>query len=117
MHIEQLIDTISKRTGMFVKEERIDYIYYLIVGHCGAKSEFLVDDMDKKFCIWFGKWLLIWIENNIDSEYLPESVYWYEDIVKIAGDEQKAIDMFYKLSKEFFYDYHNKKGYFSWRNE
>ena len=32
MQIEQLIFLIQKRPKMFIKEEKIEYIYYLLLG-------------------------------------------------------------------------------------
>lgn len=118
MRIEKLIDSMQRRPGMYLLEERIDYIFHFLLGYCGANSDFLEDDnMDRRFCSWFWKWLLIWIEDNVDSEYQIKSACWYEDIRKIAGDEQKAVTLFYDLCKMFFEDYKEKRGYFSWRND
>ena len=47
MQIEQLIISMQKRPKMFVKEERIDYIYYLLSGYCGANNKLLKDDSRK----------------------------------------------------------------------
>jgi len=115
MHIEQLIQTMKKRPGMFVREEELDYIYHLILGYCGGKCD-AVREIDHMFSCWFGKWLLQWIEENIDTEYVPKSSYWYDDIKAIAGDEKKEVPLFYELCDMFFEDYNEKRGYFSWRN-
>lgn len=115
MRIEQLIASIQKRPKMFVKEERIDYIYYLLSGYCGANSKLSEDDMERKFCFWFNKWLIMWIVDNVDSEYLPKTAYWYDDIKALAQDEQDEVNTFFKLCGIFFEDYKNKSGYFSWR--
>ena len=112
MTIEQLLDAMKKRSGMFIIEERIDYIYYLISGYCGAKSYLEEDDIDRKFRCWFGKWLLQWIEENINSKYKPMSSYWYLDIKAIAGGEEKEVPLFYELCEKFFDDYRNRRGYF-----
>ncbi|MBR3603070.1 MAG: hypothetical protein IKL49_12220 [Lachnospiraceae bacterium] len=112
MYIEQLIDTIKKRPGMFMKEERIDYIYYFIAGYCSACHQSSKNDMDKMFCCWFWKWLVKWIEENMDSQYETSSAMWYVDIKRIAEDQQKEVALFFELSKEFFDDYKNKRGYF-----
>ncbi len=116
MYIEQLIDSIKKRPKMYVKEEKIEYIYYYILGYCSANHQFSADDMDKMFCCWFWKWLIKWIEDNIDSKYQTKSAIWYDDIKEIAGDEQKEVKLFFELTKYFFEDYKNKKGYFELRN-
>ncbi|HBV82382.1 MAG TPA: hypothetical protein DEB74_06225 [Lachnospiraceae bacterium] len=64
MQIEQLILTMKKRPGMFVKEEKIEYIYYFLLEFCGANKNYIADGMDHKFSLWFGRWLLMWIVRN-----------------------------------------------------
>lgn len=114
MQIEQLIDSIQRRPGMYIEEKRIDYIYYLISGYCGANYKLLnEDDMNSRFSSWFGKWLLQWIEENIDTEYTPNTVIWYYYIKWLAKDEQQEFTLFFDLCKMFFEDYKNKTGYFS----
>lgn len=71
--------------------------------------------MDQRFCLWFGKWLLMWIHDHVDAEYIPESAYWYDDIKRIAKKEQDEVTVFFELCSLFFEDYRNKEGYFSWR--
>jgi len=117
MQIEQLIMSMQKRPKMFVKEERIDYIYYLLSGYCGANSKLSKedDDMDQRFCLWFGKWLVMWINDNVDAEYSPKTAYWYDDIKMIAKNRQDEVNIFFELCNIFFEDYRNNTGYFSWR--
>lgn len=118
MQIEQLIDSIQKRPGMFVEGKRVDYIYYLLSGYCGANNKLLhEDDMNQSFSCWFGKWLWQWIEENVDAEYTPRTMLWYDDIKWLAKDGQEEFTLFFDLCKLFFEDYKNKTGYFSWRNQ
>ena len=100
---------------MFIKEERIDYIYYLLSGYCGANNKLEGDDMEQKFCYWFSKWLRMWIVDNVDSGYLPKTAYWYDDIKMIAKNEKDEVDIFFELCNQFFEDYKNGSGYFSWK--
>ena len=116
MKIEELIISMKKRPQMFVKEERIDYFYYFLSGYCGANNRLLGDDMDQKFCLWFSKWLILWINQYIDAEYLPKTAYWYDDIKAIAKTEQDEIRIFFDLCNSFFEDYRNGRGYFSCRH-
>ena len=106
------------RIKMFVEEEKIEYVYYLISGYCIANHNFPSDDLDKRFTFWFDKWLIMWIKDNIDSKYAMKTVYWYEDIKMLAEKNgQDEVALFFDLCKSFFSDYENKVGYFSWRNE
>lgn len=116
MQIEQLIASIQKRPKMFIKEEKIEYIYYFLIGYCAANNELSDNDIEQKFCFWFGKWLIMWIEDNVNAEYVPRTAYWYDDIKKITKKGQNEITIFFDLCKSFFEDYKNKIGYFSWRD-
>ena len=73
---------------MFIKEERIEYIYYFLLGYCSANNEYLEDDINGKLCCWFLRWLWSWIEDNVDAEYIPQAAYWYEDIYFISNNSQ-----------------------------
>lgn len=115
MQIEKLIDSIQKRPKMFVKEEKIEYIFYLLSGYCGANGKLSEDDINRNFCFWFGKWLIIWIQNNVNVKYTPQTAFWYDDIKTISKSKQDEIKLFFDLCNCFFEDYENKTGYFSWR--
>lgn len=118
MRIKELLHNMQIRPKMYVREVRMDYIFHFLMGYCGGENAKLPDDsMDRKFCCWFGKWLIPWIENNVDANYRPTSAAWYDDIIRITPDGQNEVDLFFDLCEKFFEDYENKTGYFSWRNE
>ena len=48
-------------------------IIYFLFGYCYANSELPKDDINHHFCAWFGRWLLMWIEENVDEDYSPET--------------------------------------------
>ncbi len=100
MQIEQLIFLIQKRPKMFIKEEKIEYIYYLLLGYSAATSA-LSDEIDQKFCCWFGKWLMMWIERNIKANYIPKTAYWYDDIKVIAKMIIMKLHYFMSYVKNF----------------
>ena len=117
MKIMDRINMMRRRPGMFVKEERIDYIFYDICGYCHGCYEYAEDDMDKRFYAWFGEWLRLWIVDNFDSEYTQKTFFWYEDIRAIAAQTgQNEATLFYELCDLFFDDYINKKKYFHKEN-
>lgn len=106
----------ANTTQMLVREVRMDYIFHFLIGYRVANAKLPVDNMDRNFCSWFGKWLLIWIEDNVDSKYRATSAAWYDDIIRITPEGQNEVDLFFDLCDKFFEDYENKTGYFSWRN-
>ena len=117
MRIKELIHSMQIRPKMYVTEVRLDYIFHFFLGYCGANSKLPGDEMDRRFCGWFCTWLFLWIENNVDTDYRPQSAAWYKDIIQITPDGQNEVDFFFDLCEKFFEDYENKRGCFSWRNE
>lgn len=128
MRIEELINAIPQRPKMYLTGKRLDYLQNFLLGYCGANAghaedarlhnlTFPEDDMDYQFNGWFSKWLIQWIDENVDAEYVPESVLWLDNIRAIAKEDQDEFDLFFELCNLFFDDYRNKTGYFSWRNE
>lgn len=116
VEIQELIQGISKRPKMYLAEVKIEYIYYLLEGYCYVNNKMHGEDMDAKFCYWFWKWLGVWIIENVNSNYMSETVFWYEDIKKIVDDEEDEVPLFFELCALFFEDYNKKRGYFEWRN-
>lgn len=51
MEMFKLITNIRKRPLMYVKEEKIEYIYYLLSGYCAAGIATQEDSMNKKFVL------------------------------------------------------------------
>lgn len=117
MYIRQLISSMRIRPKMYVEQERIEYIFYLILGYCAALSHCSTHDMDKMFCNWFNTWLIRWIEENVDSQYIAQSVTWYTHIKKIANREEDEVPLFFELCTLFFEDYDKMEGYFEWRKD
>ncbi len=117
MYIKRLINSIKMRPRMYIEEDKLEYLFHFIFGYCGALHEFCDDEMDLPFNNWFWRWLINWIEENMDPDYEPKSVFWYKEIRKIAGDENKEFEVFFELSEQFFYEYESKTGWFEWRND
>lgn len=89
----------ANTTQMFVRKVRMDYIFHFLIGYRVANAKLPVDNMDRNFCSWFGKWLLIWIENNVDSKYRATSAAWYDDIIRITPRDRM------KLTSSLIYFY------------
>ncbi len=114
MYIKELINCIQKRPLMYVQEEKISYISHLLMGYCLAASHNNVpSEMDKHFWAWFGSWLDNWIKIKYSKDF-EFKAYWFETLKDITQDEREAVQLFYKLCKQFFDDYEEKKGYFNW---
>ena len=117
MEVYNLIKSIQKRPLMYIHEEKIDYIYYLLVGYCAALTKHnSPTEMDKKFSFWFGKWLNDWIKFNYDDNCQLKTYCWGEILKEITKSEEEAVQLFYKLCERFFSDYEDGKGYFEWKN-
>lgn len=115
MDIISLVKYIKLRPLMYVKEERLDYIFYLLLGTCSECKRNNEDDLNSNFIMWFGKWLELWMESN--SYEMNKYFWWYEDVISISKDQKDACRLFYELFEMFIEDYNNKIGYFEWRND
>lgn len=114
MYIRELIKSIQIRPLMYLQEEKIDYIYHFLAGHCGLARRYdLTAEMDKHFEIWFVKWLNNWIIENYDSMYMFKTFYWNDMLKEITSSEEEAVQLFYKLCEQFFSDYEEGAGYFA----
>ena len=109
----RLLHEIRLRPGMFVKDLRVDLLYYWLQGRCLVHREEGVpeEEIDATFCQEFGEWLIRWIRENVDENYTPQSKYWYEDIRRILPEGREELDYFLELCKLFFEDYGAEKGF------
>ena len=54
MNLKELSNLIQKRPGVFVEEERLDYVYYLVCGHLGCNLNNKMNyKEDLNFCSFF----------------------------------------------------------------
>ena len=117
MYIKELIKSIQVRPLMYLQEEKIDYMYHFLEGHCGlARRYSMTSEMDKHFEIWFVKWLNKWVVENYDNMHEFKTFYWNDTLKEITKNEEEAVQLFYKLCEQFFSDYEEGKGYFEWKN-
>lgn len=113
MEILNRINAIKENPEKFMKEEKIEYVLYYLLGVCTACKAQDKEDIDQKFFPYFSYWLIDWIEKNIDENYVPKSALWCEIIKDITKEPQKPLDVFFDLIKLFYEDYEAKRGYFS----
>lgn len=113
MKILNKIAFIKEHPERFMKEEKIEYVYYYLMGYCSIFGTQDKDDIDQKYFTYFSDWLIDWIKKNIDEKYVPQSDSWYEIIKDITKEPKKPLNVFYDLTKLFFEDYEAKRGYFS----
>ncbi|MDO3413289.1 hypothetical protein QWJ34_26290 [Saccharibacillus sp. CPCC 101409] len=106
MNIEELIYGIKGRPGMFVKDKRLDYIKYFIAGfYCHGSVSKTAAAIDEHFSGQFHSWVREWITNNLGITFQGESG-WYEYITFSTQNNEKAFDLFCKLTDEFFAEFH-----------
>lgn len=102
MNVEEFILAIQERPLMYVESVRIDYIFYLLKGYVGSNLVYK-DDIDVAFHSRFYLWVLNWANENTDKKFeMDEGFYWHNILTEISFDEKEAVELFFKLSKEFF---------------
>ena len=106
INIEEFIESIEKRPLMYLDQKKIDYLYYYLVGYLYKEND-CNDDVDNWFRHHFENWTLIWVKNNIDIDYKRHSFCWYQIYKDVTKNDDEAIELFFKLCKLFFKEYHN----------
>ena len=103
MNIKEYLSAVQNRPCMFLEEERLDYLYHLIIGYVGSNSANGNNSKeDLKFISYFSRWLLAWVRNHVNHNYEPKTMIWYHTIKDVTSSENEAIDLFFKLCDEFF---------------
>ena len=105
MNIEEFILCVEKKPLMYVEKVRIDYIYYLIKGYLGGCLD-KKQNIDVAFHSKFYQWVLKWINDNTQKNFDKRaSFHWHNILTEISTDEKEAVELFFKLSKQFFEEY------------
>jgi len=114
LNIKELIVAMKIRPQMFVFPVRVDYIYYYLMGFAASQNRNNPDDVDLAFKNDFYYWAYNWIIKNKDSQYELNAAFWYHMFQDVTKEENEAVELFFKLSEEFFgkfhYDEQNKNN-------
>ena len=107
--IDEMISDIKKRPGMYVNEVRLDYIYHFLVGFLGGNVSIPeAQEIDIAFRRNFIPWVDDWIYKEKGIEFIrSQAPLWYQRISLCTNNEEEAVELFYKLSEEFFQDLRN----------
>ena len=103
MNIKEYLSAVQNRPRMYLEEERLDYLYHLILGYVGsnlANEKNYKEDL--KFVSYFSRWLLAWVRSHMNQNYEPKTMIWYHAIKDVTSSENEAIELFFKLCDEFF---------------
>lgn len=108
MHIQELIERfeeLGKRARVTNDDITCycNFIFGLYAGLGNTRNE-----LDVFFSNYFHKWVLYWIENNIDPNYAPVKGWWDQWIKDISTNEENEKELFFRICKEFFEMYENK---------
>ena len=108
--IEELIQRIKQRPGMYVHEVRLDYVYYLIFGHNGCASQVKIrTQKDVYFQTKFFKWLINWARENWNKDYSGQYVFWYQIIDQNTNSPEESVTKFIELAEQFFSEYEEEE--------
>ena len=104
--IEELIQRIKQRPGMYIHEMRLDYIFYLILGHSGCASRVNSEaEKDIYFKNKFLRWLKEWVKKNWDKNYIGNDVFWFQIIDRYTNTSEESVTKFIELAEQFFSEY------------
>ena len=108
MSVEELINRIKGRLGMYIGEPNFDYLYYYISGFLYNNSATnRVSDIEKSFSYEFHKWVQKWIREN-KGVHIEEEIDYHSYIKIICKSDEECINLFFELCSIFFKEFHNK---------
>lgn len=91
MNIEELINAIRRRPGMFVQDKRLDYMRYFITGfYCHGAVSKTAEIIDYHFNEKFHVWVREWIKGNLGIEFVEERG-WYEYIILSTKKQRRSV--------------------------
>ena len=115
--IKNLIVSLQLRPKMFLKEEKLDYVYYLLTGYITHLFESMEcqhfiernENFQRDFLSWVMDWALIKFNKNYAEG--NEFLFWYQIIEQNTNSNEEAMKTFYELSRQFFLE-----RFFNWKN-
>lgn len=109
MNIEELINQIKKRPGMFVGCMELEPIVHFINGFMLNNSlSGRVDDIEKEYKEEFHDWVRIQLENRYKIELEKHRGYMFY-ITQVSRNSEEGLKILFELCDEFFREFHEKE--------
>ena len=108
MNIEELINTIKLRPGMYVGCLELEPVYHFIRGFlfCIAVSN-NKSKIDIDFRNYFHDWVRMQLEKRYNTK-LEENSNYLCYISEVCPDPEEGLALFFELSSEFFDEMHKR---------
>ena len=106
--IEQMIERIKKRPGMYLGKEDINVkeVYMYLRGFCAAKSTNQIErELDKWFRTNFSHYVFEWLNKNNKLNQDEFTFIWYK---YFDSYDEEGIILFYAACESFFNEYRSK---------
>ena len=109
MHLEERIDCIKGRPGMYITAKKVENIecflrgILLAIEYYDKKNEY-DEFFDKYFLEWVKEWLYRKKDLTFDEDYGKYSQY----IRKVSKDDEESFTLFFEIEKDFREMYNNR---------
>ncbi|MBD5469720.1 MAG: hypothetical protein HDR19_00990 [Lachnospiraceae bacterium] len=108
MNIEQLINNVKKRPGMYVGCLELQSIVHFINGFMfNNVISNKLDIVDKEFKDKFHDWAREQLEKKYNIEFKENRGYFYY-ITQVNQNPEEGLKIFFDLCDEFFEEFHKK---------
>lgn len=102
MNVDELIQRIEKRPGMFVGNENLEAISHFIGGFLYSRiTSDKMSYVDIAFKEQFHEWVKNTLEQNFAIQFDEERDYVYY-ITEVCKDDQERAKVFFELCADFF---------------
>ena len=110
MNIEQLINNVKKRPGMYVGCIELQPIVHFINGFMfNNVISNRMDSVDKEFKHRVHDWVRKQLETKYSIEFEEYQGYFYY-ITQVNQNPEEGLKMFFDLCDEFFEEFHKKQS-------
>lgn len=108
MNVEEMIQVLRIRPGMYLIDLKLSYVYQFIGGFLYNNiATDNADEVDRYFKSEFYGWVTNWI---LEKKGLEEdrAYDWLQILSNISENNQEAINLFFYLCDKFFSEFHRK---------
>ncbi|MBP1042398.1 hypothetical protein I6N95_15365 [Vagococcus sp. BWB3-3] len=105
---EKIIAKIQSAPQLYLEEVNLRNLYFFLAGFSSCRDRLHMSDYSdayytKHFSRWLNSWMTSYLGETNELEWEP---FWYSYVTKYVKSKEKALQLFFKASNEFFTEYH-----------
>lgn len=108
---EKIITQIQLSPQLYLEEVSLRNLYFFLAGFSSCRDRLHMSDYSdeystKYFSGWLNNWMTLYLGETNELEWEP---FWYSYVTKYVKSKEKALQLFFNASNEFFKEYHQNE--------